>query len=111
MSPVFGDLSCAVVERGGAVRWQGHWRNHISVVEIWRRERPHNFLEQSRLAPRPLPHPLHRDNVLLAGIGPKQALGCSVSPDAGADWAAAKRAEPPCQCGRFNEQSRTMLTN
>ena len=27
-SPVFGDLSCAVVRAGGAVRWQRYWRNH-----------------------------------------------------------------------------------
>ena len=27
-SPVFGDLSCAVIERGGAVRWPHYWRQH-----------------------------------------------------------------------------------
>lgn len=27
-SPVFGDLSCAVVRAGGAVRWSRYWRNH-----------------------------------------------------------------------------------
>ena len=27
-SPVFGDLSCAVVNAGGAVRWPRYWRNH-----------------------------------------------------------------------------------
>jgi endonuclease YncB( thermonuclease family) len=27
-SPVFGDLSCAAVRAGGAVRWQRYWRNH-----------------------------------------------------------------------------------
>lgn len=27
-SPVFGDLSCAVVRAGGAVRWPRYWRNH-----------------------------------------------------------------------------------
>lgn len=27
-SPVFGDLSCAVVRAGGAVRWTRYWRNH-----------------------------------------------------------------------------------
>ena len=27
-SPVFGDLSCAVLRAGGAVRWERHWRNH-----------------------------------------------------------------------------------
>lgn len=27
-SPVFGDLSCAVVSAGGAVRWPRYWRNH-----------------------------------------------------------------------------------
>lgn len=27
-SPVFGDLSCAVVGAGGAMRWQRHWGNH-----------------------------------------------------------------------------------
>jgi endonuclease YncB( thermonuclease family) len=28
ISPVFGDLSCAVVQAGGAVRWARFWRNH-----------------------------------------------------------------------------------
>lgn len=27
-SPVVGDLSCAVVRAGGAVRWPRYWRNH-----------------------------------------------------------------------------------
>ena len=27
-SPVFGDLSCAVVRMGGAMRWPRHWRDH-----------------------------------------------------------------------------------
>ena len=27
-SPVFGDLSCAVVRQGGAVRWPKYWRDH-----------------------------------------------------------------------------------
>lgn len=27
-SPVFGDLSCAVVRRGGAVRWARYWGAH-----------------------------------------------------------------------------------
>ena len=27
-SPRFGDLSCAVVRAGGAVRWPRYWRNH-----------------------------------------------------------------------------------
>lgn len=27
-SPAFGDLSCAVVRAGGAVRWDRYWRNH-----------------------------------------------------------------------------------
>jgi hypothetical protein len=27
-SPVFGDLSCAVVRQGGAVRWPRYWRRH-----------------------------------------------------------------------------------
>lgn len=27
-SPAFGDLSCAVVQAGGAVRWQRYWRGH-----------------------------------------------------------------------------------
>lgn len=27
-SPAFGDLSCAVVRAGGAVRWARYWRNH-----------------------------------------------------------------------------------
>jgi endonuclease YncB( thermonuclease family) len=27
-SPAFGDLSCAVVQAGGAVRWPRYWRNH-----------------------------------------------------------------------------------
>lgn len=27
-SPVFGDLSCAVVRAGGAVRWPRYWRGH-----------------------------------------------------------------------------------
>jgi endonuclease YncB( thermonuclease family) len=27
-SPVFGDLSCAVVRAGGAVRWPRYWREH-----------------------------------------------------------------------------------
>ena len=27
-SPAFGDLSCAVVGAGGAVRWARYWRNH-----------------------------------------------------------------------------------
>jgi endonuclease YncB( thermonuclease family) len=27
-SPLFGDLSCAVVRAGGAVRWRRYWRDH-----------------------------------------------------------------------------------
>lgn len=27
-SPAFGDLSCAVVRAGGAVRWPWYWRDH-----------------------------------------------------------------------------------
>lgn len=27
-SPVFGDLSCAVVRAGGAVRWERYWGDH-----------------------------------------------------------------------------------
>jgi endonuclease YncB( thermonuclease family) len=27
-SPAFGDLSCAVVQAGGAVRWARYWRDH-----------------------------------------------------------------------------------
>ena len=27
-SPAFGDLSCAVVRAGGAVRWGRYWRDH-----------------------------------------------------------------------------------
>lgn len=27
-SPVFGDLSCAVVKAGSAVRWSRYWRGH-----------------------------------------------------------------------------------
>lgn len=27
-SPAFGDLSCAVVRAGGAVRWPRYWRDH-----------------------------------------------------------------------------------
>jgi endonuclease YncB( thermonuclease family) len=27
-SPVFGDLSCALVQSGGAVRWPQYWRDH-----------------------------------------------------------------------------------
>ncbi|HKC02821.1 MAG TPA: hypothetical protein VKC17_05905 [Sphingomicrobium sp.] len=27
-SPVVGDLSCAVVRVGGAVRWRGYWKDH-----------------------------------------------------------------------------------
>jgi endonuclease YncB( thermonuclease family) len=27
-SPVFGDLSCAVIGRGGAIRWDRYWRGH-----------------------------------------------------------------------------------
>ena len=27
-SPAFGDLSCAVVRTGGAVRWSRYWRDH-----------------------------------------------------------------------------------
>lgn len=27
-SPVFGDLSCAVVKAGGAVRWDRYWKGH-----------------------------------------------------------------------------------
>lgn len=27
-SPVFGDLSCAVVRSGGAIRWPRYWREH-----------------------------------------------------------------------------------
>lgn len=27
-SPAFGDLSCAVIARGGAIRWARYWRNH-----------------------------------------------------------------------------------
>jgi endonuclease YncB( thermonuclease family) len=28
VSPAFGDLSCAVIREGGAVRWQRYWRSH-----------------------------------------------------------------------------------
>ena len=28
VSPVFGDLSCAVVRAGGALRWPRYWRDH-----------------------------------------------------------------------------------
>jgi hypothetical protein len=28
VSPVFGDLSCAVVRAGGAVRWPRYWHDH-----------------------------------------------------------------------------------
>lgn len=28
VSPVFGDLSCAVVRAGGAIRWPRYWRDH-----------------------------------------------------------------------------------
>lgn len=28
VSPAFGDLFCAVIRSGGAVRWQRYWRNH-----------------------------------------------------------------------------------
>jgi endonuclease YncB( thermonuclease family) len=28
VSPTFGDLSCAVVRAGGAVRWARYWRDH-----------------------------------------------------------------------------------
>jgi endonuclease YncB( thermonuclease family) len=28
LSPTFGDLSCAVVRAGGAVRWPRYWRDH-----------------------------------------------------------------------------------
>ena len=28
VSPVLGDLSCAVVQGGGAVRWPRYWRDH-----------------------------------------------------------------------------------
>lgn len=28
-SPVFGDLSCAAVRAGGAVRWARYWRGHV----------------------------------------------------------------------------------
>jgi len=27
-SPVFGDLSCAVIRAGGAIRWERFWRSH-----------------------------------------------------------------------------------
>ncbi len=27
-SPALGDLSCATIRAGGAVRWQRYWRNH-----------------------------------------------------------------------------------
>ncbi|MES2902982.1 MAG: hypothetical protein V4696_02240 [Pseudomonadota bacterium] len=27
-SPGFGDLSCAIVRAGGAIRWPRYWRNH-----------------------------------------------------------------------------------
>lgn len=27
-SPQFGDLSCAVVKAGGAIRWERYWRRH-----------------------------------------------------------------------------------
>jgi hypothetical protein len=27
-SPVFGDLSCAVIRAGGAIRWPRYWRDH-----------------------------------------------------------------------------------
>lgn len=27
-SPVFGDLSCAVVRSGGAIRWPRYWKDH-----------------------------------------------------------------------------------
>lgn len=27
-SPVFGDLSCAALKAGGAIRWQRYWRGH-----------------------------------------------------------------------------------
>ena len=27
-SPAFGDLSCAVIRAGGAVRWARYWRDH-----------------------------------------------------------------------------------
>ena len=27
-SPVAGDLSCAVIKAGGAIRWQRYWRDH-----------------------------------------------------------------------------------
>ena len=27
-SPDFGDLSCAVVQAGGAIKWARYWRNH-----------------------------------------------------------------------------------
>lgn len=27
-SPVFGDLSCAVVRAGGAIKWNRYWRSH-----------------------------------------------------------------------------------
>lgn len=27
-SPAFGDLSCAVVRAGGALRWRRYWQNH-----------------------------------------------------------------------------------
>lgn len=27
-SPAFGDLSCAIVRAGGAVRWERYWRDH-----------------------------------------------------------------------------------
>ncbi|MCL6729184.1 hypothetical protein LZ538_03825 [Sphingomonas sp. SE220] len=28
-SPAFGDLSCAVVQAGGAVRWARYWKSHV----------------------------------------------------------------------------------
>lgn len=28
ISPVFGDLSCAAIRAGGAIRWSRYWRNH-----------------------------------------------------------------------------------
>ena len=27
-SPAFGDLSCAVIQAGGAIEWARYWRNH-----------------------------------------------------------------------------------
>lgn len=29
VSPSFGDLSCAVVREGGALRWPRYWRRHV----------------------------------------------------------------------------------